>query len=116
MVTLGLYLSRQTSIPWVTLLIGIYVSFNIIPAAGMLIYHTQLTLVNLTTNEHQNLRRYKYLQNERGQYSNPFFRGVLGNFVDRFAPSEASYTLRRSADHEHHTLLQSQNTPDGDIV
>ena len=72
---------------------GLYIGLFIVPSGGMCIYHTQLMLANLTTNEHQNVTRYKYLFNEQGQYKNLFFRGFLNNFLDRFSPSEASYTL-----------------------
>jgi hypothetical protein len=65
----------------------------IFPSGGMCIYHTQLMLVNLTTNEHQNVNRFSYLFNEQGQYKNPFFRGFLRNVLNRFSPDESSYTI-----------------------
>lgn len=73
---------------------GIFVGLWILPAGGMAIYHTQLSMVNLTTNEHQNLSRYKYLHDPvTGRYRNPWFQGWFSNMVQRFTPSEASYTL-----------------------
>lgn len=93
LITLAIYLHRQPQMDWGLLAGGIYVGLFIFPSGGMCIYHTQLMIVNLTTNEHQNVTRYKYLVNEQGQYKNRFFRGYRNNVLDRFAPSESSYTL-----------------------
>lgn len=41
----------------------------------------------LTTNEMINARRYHYLQGERGEFRNPFDRGVVGNARELFAAS-----------------------------
>jgi len=60
----------------------------------MFVYHTQLTVKNLTTNEHMNLFKYKYLKNEAGRFSNPFDRGFMSNVGSRFMPSEDTYVLR----------------------
>jgi hypothetical protein len=90
-ITMSIYLHRRFS--WSFCLFGIYLSLVVLFSGGMLIYHTQLMLVNLTTNEHINVSRYKYLQSESGAYSNPFFKGWLNNAVDRFFPSVSSYTF-----------------------
>lgn len=111
-VTLGVYVHRSPSIPLGVLLGGVYVGFFVLMAGGMLMYHTQLMIVNLTTNEHQNIRRYKYLHNEDGEYKNPFFRGALQNVLSRFAPSEASFTLPKREEPMRPLL----NDADGDIV
>jgi hypothetical protein len=80
-----------------SLLIGIYFASHILMTGGMLIYHTQLVVTNLTTNEHINLRRYDYLwtKESSGQrkYRNPWMRGYWNNVVDRFFPTQASYRL-----------------------
>lgn len=85
---------------------GLYMFLYFLMGAGMLMYHTQLSLTNLTTNEHQNLRRYKYLQNSHGAYFNPFFRGLFGNFMDRMFPTEASYTCKRRPREERSLITE----------
>jgi hypothetical protein len=93
LITLGIYLHRQPEMQWGLLWGGLYVGLFIFPSGGMCIYHTQLLLVNLTTNEHQNVNRFRYLYNEQGQYKNPFFRGLFRNVLNRFSPDESSYTI-----------------------
>eukprot|EP00548_Thalassiothrix_antarctica_P007153 CAMPEP_0194130414 /NCGR_PEP_ID=MMETSP0152-20130528/1455_1 /TAXON_ID=1049557 /ORGANISM="Thalassiothrix antarctica, Strain L6-D1" /LENGTH=708 /DNA_ID=CAMNT_0038824921 /DNA_START=398 /DNA_END=2524 /DNA_ORIENTATION=- len=102
-ITLFIYLSRRFS--YTILFMGIELSLIILLAGGMCLYHTQLTTLNLTTNEHMNLHRYEYLQsspNERrdgmkfgpqGRYFNPFYRGWFRNTIQRFNPTKQSYTL-----------------------
>jgi hypothetical protein len=73
------------------LILGLHVFFP----AGMLIYHTQLTGLNMTTNEHLNLFKYPYLRPNR-PYS-PWDRGFYSNFVNRIVyPDERSYELANS--------------------
>lgn len=105
LITLGIHLSRQPKMQWGLLWGGLYIGLFLFPSAGMCIYHTQLMLLNLTTNEHQNMRRYHYL-NEGGRYNNPFSRGYWNNIMDRFSPSEASYTLPEAA-MERFSLVQN---------
>ena len=68
------------------LVLGFICSLFVLPALGMLLYHTQLVLKNLTTNEHQNLRKYSYLRDDRGYYKKKFDKGFLGNLYSRFCP------------------------------
>lgn len=70
------------------LLIGLYFSIYMLMTGGLSIYHTQLVKKNLTTNEHQNAFRYKYLKDENGVFRNPYDRGCLKNFVSRFFPGK----------------------------
>lgn len=94
LITLGIYFHRQPKISWGLLAGGIYLGLFLFPSGGMCIYHTQLMLVNLTTNEHQNVMRYKYLfDSQNGRYRNLFNRGFRNNVLDRFFPSESSYIL-----------------------
>jgi len=97
-ITFVIYLRRKFRVG--VLLFGIYLGLFFLMVIGMLIYHMQLTMINLTTNEHQNVARYKYLQNSRGTYFNPFFKGLFGNFVDRMFPSDMSYTIQRRPQEE----------------
>jgi palmitoyltransferase ZDHHC13/17 len=95
-----------SDMPWMTIVLGIYLGLHVLLSGGMLLYHTQLVMANLTTNEHLNMARYDYLwvgpatpasatttgQAQR-RYKNPWFKGWWGNLMDRFHPSEASYML-----------------------
>lgn len=92
-ITFGVYMSRLPHFNVTVFVYACLFSLPFFPAIGMLIYHTQLSVVNLTTNEHQNLHKYDYLLAENGQYRNPFFRSLLKNFLDRMAPTEALYIL-----------------------
>ena len=59
-----------------------------------------------STNEHVNIRKYKYFfpnVNGRRAYKNPWFKGWLGNMMDRFNPSEKVYTIPE----DFQSLLQS---------
>jgi hypothetical protein len=99
-ITLTMYLHRYTSgehsMPWWTLLLGLEVILCLLPVGGMLIYHTQLSMVNLSTNEHLNVRKYKYLYpivNGKRKFRNPWFKGWFRNVMDRMQPSEKCYTI-----------------------
>jgi len=95
------YYAEHGSMDWLVLCLGIEVVMNVIPIGGMCIYHTQLAMVNLSTNEHLNVRKYKYLYpvvNGKRQYKNPWFKGYWGNFMDRMNPSSACYEV--PSDHE----------------
>ena len=89
--------STTSTMPWTTLGFGILIGLTFFPLAGMWVYHTQLCLVNLTTNEHMNVRKYKYLfpllSNGKRHYKNPWFKGWFGNCMDRMQPSERSYMI-----------------------
>jgi hypothetical protein len=97
--TMILYLSRysteHSSLPWVTFAWTIEISLCLFPVAGMAVYHTQLAMVNLTTNEHINVKRYRYLWQSphNRKYKNPWFKGSWGNMMDRLFPSDACYMI-----------------------
>ena len=62
---------------------------------GLLGYHIQLVLSNLTTNEHMNYSRYKHMRDSYGNLNNPFNRkSVMGNVLDALFPTKASYYSR----------------------
>ena len=106
-ITLGIYLHRSEKFNWLLFFLGVYLSLYIILGGGLLVYHTQLSAVNLTTNEHQNIRRYKYLHDERGQYKNQFFRGSMQSVADRLFPGPHTFTLpsaRQALLHAHHSV------------
>lgn len=88
------YLIRSETFDILVFLSGCYLSFFIIPSVGLLVYHTDLIVKNLTTNEHQNAWKYPYLQDPTTRtYKNQFDEGFLGNVYSRLFPSESSYTL-----------------------
>jgi len=91
-----LYLRRGNGdFEWLIFFVSLYLSLFILMTGGLLIYHTQLVATNLTTNEHQNIFRYKYLKRENGRLFNPFHKGLLGNILSRIIPGDDSYVLSR---------------------
>lgn len=92
-----LYWSRKESVSVITILVGLYLGCHIFMGGGLLIYHTQLVLSNLTTNEHINVPRYEHFwttdSSGHRKYRNPWFQGYWNNVLDRFFPTQASYRL-----------------------
>lgn len=104
------YKSAHGSVHWLVLCLGIEICIIFFPVAGLLIYHTQLCFANLSTNEHMNLRKYKYLYpmiNNKRQYRNPWDKGYVGNFMDRMNPSTACYEIRE--DKLYESLISSSS-------
>ena len=91
------YWHRVNKVSPLVVLVGVYLGAHILMSGGLLIYHTQLVLVNLTTNEHINVGRYEHFwtKDSQGQrkYRNPWFQGYWNNVLDRFFPTQASYRL-----------------------
>ena len=110
-ILLFIYCSRAKDLSFLTIGMGIYLAIHVFMAGGMFIYHTQLTAVNLTTNEHINVNRYDYLwtsgNGSAKRFHNPWNRGILANFADRLNPSHASYMLPESQER----LLSSSGNP-----
>jgi ankyrin repeat protein len=68
----------------------LYVTVYFFVSGGLLSYHNSLISQNLTTNEHQNWGRYRYLQKPTGGYSNPFDRGsILANCMSRLISQDS---------------------------
>lgn len=118
--------------PWKVLWMGIYLGLHILLSGGMLVYHTQLMLANLTTNEHLNVARYDYLWETsslssnstnnnspatplppRRRYKNPWFRGYWGNIMDRLDPSERSYMLPEQFEQQWASANNSKSSSNG---
>ena len=92
---------------------------------GLTHYHTMLITKNLTTNEHINTYRYKYLHNSYNIYDNPFDKGDHArNIIDGLFPSTKMYytreevvrdRMREMADHDDsgstHPLIAGSDTP-----
>lgn len=96
------YTLRTEKVTTFWLLVGGFSGLHILFPIGMVIYHTQLVWMQLTTNEHINARKYDYLwRRTRGQqdggmmkeYYNRWDRGGWNNMYYRLvAPSaEALY-------------------------
>jgi hypothetical protein len=86
---------------------GIFLGLHILFSGGMVIYHSQLTYANLTTNEHINLARYDYLwdtsTSSRRVFANPWDKGCWNNMYNRFIlPGDHCY-LVPSDQHEART-------------
>ena len=100
--------TTTTTTPWGTLMVGVVLCAHVLFPAGMLVYHGQLVLANLTTNEHVNRHKYEYLWKKKrtnnsqqeqpppaagGVYANRYDRGPWRNLQSRLFPSAASYQL-----------------------
>ena len=92
--TLIVFTLRSPKVHLGVTIVGIFISLIVVPSGGMLVYHTQLIWRNLTTNEHQNIYRYKYFQSKEGNgFHNPFDYGFFRNFMSRCMPGEESYII-----------------------
>ncbi|GMI41278.1 hypothetical protein TrCOL_g7652 [Triparma columacea] len=99
-ITMVKYLHRN-GWDWMVGTLGVYVGMFLLPGLGMVSYHIQLIAKNLTTNEHANLFRYKYLHDSGGRYRNPWDQGIMGNLYERFInPSERCYVIPGDGDRE----------------
>ncbi|KAG7372327.1 ankyrin repeat domain protein [Nitzschia inconspicua] len=103
------YRKDHGDIPWVLLMLGLEICLSIFPIGGLCFYHTQLSAVNLSTNEHLNVRKYKYLYppsaKGKRQYKNPWFKGYWGNIMDRMCPSKQCYEIP----HDHEALISGHS-------
>ena len=73
----------------------IYSAMWMLMIFGLLNYHTQLILNNMTTNEHINFMKYPYMTNAFGVVDSPFNRkNIFHNLYDGFFPSKKSYYSR----------------------
>lgn len=63
---------------------------------GLINYHLYISTKNLTTNEDMGKRKYKYLYDEQGEFSNPFNVGTpWGNIMEVIIPDTRSYFTRQ---------------------
>jgi palmitoyltransferase ZDHHC13/17 len=112
LILLTIYCRRQPRLPLTTLLIGLFLGLHGLVSAGMWIYHTQLTAMNLSTNEHINLQRYDYFWTRRPEggrrFHNPWNKGWLANFVDRWNPSDACFLLPQHRRPQQSSTLEMQ--------
>ncbi|CAM9250636.1 unnamed protein product [Chrysoparadoxa australica] len=79
---------------WLVLVSMLYTCIYVVMGFGLLMYHFQLVSWNLTTNEHQNWEKYKYLHGARGTYHNPFDRGTVSNAAERLCPADDEHSWK----------------------
>lgn len=112
-----LFLHRSPTMPWFWLFLGIFQAMHILPCGGMFLYHTQLSIANLTTNEQMNVGRYDYLNekttNSTGhttrRFKNPWAKSHFRNLLDRLSPTEEMYMLP-----EHYRQHSQRKNDNGD--
>lgn len=94
------------------ILFTIYFSLYILMTGGLSIYHTQLIHMNLTTNEHQNLNKYKYLKKLQDDgslaYHNPFDKGFIRNFMSRLFPGKDSYVVPGEIESNEKSCMETE--------
>ena len=91
----AIYLANRITISWIFLIFMIYSAMWMLMIFGLLNYHTQLILNNMTTNEHINFMKYPYMTNAFGVVDSPFNRKkIFHNLYDGFFPSKKSYYSR----------------------
>jgi palmitoyltransferase ZDHHC13/17 len=91
-----MFVHRSPQMPWGWFLLGTFHSVHVLPTVGIFVYHTQLSSLNLTTNEHIGLSKYEYLTEKIGktkQFRNPWFKSYLHNILDRLSPSPEIYLM-----------------------
>ena len=93
LVTAIIHERRVKPFDWGLCFFCVYVLIMMIPGTSLLVYHTLLIKKNLTTNEHQNWKRYSYLKDDRNEYYNPWKRSFFQNLMNRVIPMESLYTL-----------------------
>lgn len=92
----AVYLARRVTISWFFLFYMIYALLWMFMIFGLLSYHTQLILSNMTTNEHINHMKYPYMTNAFGGIDSPFNkRSLFENLFDGLFPSKKNYYSRQ---------------------
>jgi palmitoyltransferase ZDHHC13/17 len=121
LVILAVYYSRMKgSNSTMSLLLGLFLGLHVFFPGFMLVYHVQLVIVNLTTNEHINTSRYDYFwetssssngsSGTNRRFYNPWNKGCWGNILDRFQPGDHCYLLpEQDRASEYEMLLMSSN-------
>ena len=94
LITAG-YLMRRETVSWFFCAFLFQLLMWMGMLGGLTHYHTTLITKNLTTNEHTNAYRYKYLHNSYNIFDNPFDRGDHAkNIIDGLFPSTKMYYTR----------------------
>lgn len=94
LITAG-YLMRRETVSWFLCAFLFQLLLWMGMLGGLVHYHTMLITKNLTTNEHMNAYRFKYLHNSYNIYDNPFDKGDQAkNIIDGLFPSTKMYYTR----------------------
>lgn len=92
----ALYLALRVTISWCFLFYMLYALMWMFMIFGLLSYHTQLILSNMTTNEHINHMKYSYMTNAFGGTDSPFSKPtIVENLLDGLFPSTKNYYSRQ---------------------
>lgn len=67
---------------WIVGFVFVEIGFCTLISVPVFMFTLYQTWINITTNERQNWKRYKYLQDGKGRYYNPFDQGVKLNFLE----------------------------------
>ena len=88
------YILRVHSSGWI-IAFGIYTIMWILLVGGLLFFHSQLLIMNLTTNEYINISKYPYFKNPAGFIDNPFSSPkTCTNVYDGLCPSTKVFYSR----------------------
>jgi len=93
MVAWIMFMTRCKTFPKAVFASGLYFSLYLLPVSMMVGYHTQLVLINMTTNEQIGVRKYKYFWDENGRFRNPFDQGKIRNILMRLSPDRSLYQI-----------------------
>jgi len=88
-----MFMTRCKTFPMAVFASGFYFSLYLLPVSMMVGYHTQLVLINMTTNEQIGVRKYKYFWDENGRFRNPFDQGKVRNVLMRLSPDRSLYQI-----------------------
>lgn len=88
-----MFMTRCKTFPKAVFASGLYFSLYLLPVSMMVGYHTQLVLINMTTNEQIGVRKYKYFWDENGRFRNPFDQGKIRNILMRLSPDRSLYQI-----------------------
>lgn len=89
------YTLRRVTISWMYTLYILYSCLWQVLIFSLLGYHLQLIFKNLTTNEHVNTSKYKYLKNSSNFFENPYDKhSQYDNFMDGMFPSTQDFYSR----------------------
>lgn len=87
------YEKRAPTKEWGKIIMFVYCTLYSLMVISLLFYHTSLIAKNLSTNEHQNIWRYRYLRDEFGRFHNVFDKGRFANLMSRLFPSPECYVI-----------------------
>lgn len=116
MVTAGYFVRREEA-SYFFYFFAFFLFMWMVMVGGLTQYHTTLIIKNMTTNEHINSARYKYLQNSYGIFDNPFDRGDQAkNIMDGLFPMSKMYYTREDAVRDRMRLLEGEDIEGDELL